>query len=320
MPEGWATSETISAYQPKENSDPLYPGGKALSVHSSGQLALVGGTDGPVGVYSLAEKRVIQALQTNGPVTDALWAGDKAVVASSTGTVKVFEGGNEVASFNSHAGEATALGLHATGDIVASVGADKSYVLYDLTMNSVVSQVFSDACKEAHPMIAVFRIRLTLLSTALLSVKFHPDGHLVAAGGVDGQIKIFDVKSGAAAANYAMSGPVKCLFFSENGTFLAAVTENSTVVSIWDLRSSKETKALDTGSKVDSINWDYTGQFLLTGGPSGVTVQQYTKSTKQWSEPLRSAASATAVAWGPAAQSIVVTNTEGGITVLAASS
>lgn len=154
--------------------------------------------------------------------------------------------------------------------------------------------------------------------TALLSVKFHPDGHLVAAGAVDGQIKIFDIKSGAVAASYALSGPVKCLFFSENGTFLAAVADNSTVVSIWDLRSSKEIKVLDTGSKVDSIHWDYTGQFLLTGGPSGVTVQQFTKATKEWSEPLRSAVPAAAVAWGPAAQSIVALNAEGGLTVLGA--
>lgn len=158
----------------------------------------------------------------------------------------------------------------------------------------------------------------TDFDTALLSARFHPDGHLLAAGGADGQIKIFDIKSGAPAANFTMSGPVKCLFFSENGTFMAAVAEKSTVVSVWDLRSSKETKALDTGSRVDSISWDYTGQFLLTGGPSGVTVQQYAKSSKEWSAPLRRAVPAVAVQWGPSAQSIVALNTEGGITVLAA--
>lgn len=317
MPEGWATSEAISAYQPKETSEPLYPGGRVLSVHSSGGLALVGSPEGAVGVYSLTEKRVVQALQTNGPVTDALWAGDKAVVASSTGTVKIFENGNEAANFNSHAGEATSLALHATGDIIASVGADKSYVLYDLTTNSVITQIFSDSCKQAYQL-QHLNLANFLLSPALLSVHFHPDGHLIAAGGVDGQIKIFDVKSGAVAASYAMSGPVKCLFFSENGTLLAAVAENSTVLSVWDLRSSKETKVLDTGSKVDSIHWDYTGQFILTAGPSGLTVQQYTKATKEWSEPLRSAVPAAAAAWGPAAQSIVAMNAEGGITVLAA--
>ncbi|KAF7181071.1 hypothetical protein CNMCM7691_000200 [Aspergillus felis] len=298
VPEGWATSDALSTYKPTETSEPLCGGGKALSVNAAGDMALVGGADGTVSVYSLSEKRVVGNLQASGPVTSAVWAGDKAVIASSTGAVQVFESGQEVANFTSHAGSATALALHATGDIIGSVGVDKSYVLYDLTTNSVITQIFTDA--------------------SLHTVAFHPDGHLIAAGGADGQIKIFEVKSGAAAANYAMSGPVKCLYFSENGTFLAAVADNSTVLSIWDLRSSKEIKVLETGSQIDSICWDYTGQFVLTGGPSGVTVQQYSKASKEWSEPLRSAVPAVAVAWGSAAQSIVALNSEGGVTVLTA--
>lgn len=147
---------------------------------------------------------------------------------------------------------------------------------------------------------------------------FHPDGHLLAAGGIDNKIKIFDIKSGAPAADYDLAGPVKRVFFSENGTFLAAVTVNSTMVSVWDLRSSKEIKVLETGSQVESLHWDYTGQFLLTGGPSGLAVQQYSKASKSWSEVLRSAVPAAAVAWGSAAQSIVALNTEGGITMLTA--
>ncbi|KAI2764616.1 hypothetical protein DTO006G1_1034 [Penicillium roqueforti] len=300
VPEGWASSEAISTFKPSQVSEPLYPGGRALSINPTGDLALVGGVDGVAGVYSLSQKSVVQTLKTDGPVTDATWAGNKAVVASSTGSVKVFENGAEVASFASHSGEVTAVTVHATGDIAASVGVDKSYVLYDLATNTVVSQIFCDA--------------------ALLSVNFHPDGHLIAAGGADGKVKIFDVKTGAAAADYTMSGPVKCLFFSENGTYLAAVAAQSTTVSIWDLRSSKETKVLDTGSQIDSIFWDYTGQFLLTGGPSGVTVQQYSKASKGWSEPLRSAVPATSVAWGSAAQSIVTLNEAGVITVLEAQS
>ncbi|OQE44966.1 hypothetical protein PENCOP_c002G08360 [Penicillium coprophilum] len=300
VPEGWVSSETISTFKPTETSEPLYPGGRTLSINSTGDLALVGGVDGVVGVYSLSQKSVVQTLKTDGAVTDATWAGTKAVIGSSTGSVKVFENGAEVASFASHAGEVTAVTVHATGDIVASVGVDKSYVLYDLATNTAVSQIFCDS--------------------ALLSVNFHPDGHLIAAGGADGKVKIFDVKTGAAAADYAMPGPVKCLFFSENGTYLAAVAAQSTTVSIWDLRSSKETKVLDTGSQIESIFWDYTGQFLLTGGPSGVTVQQYSKSSKTWSEPLRSAVPAISVAWGSAAQSIVALNEAGVVTVLAAQS
>lgn len=86
-------------------------------------------------------------MKSDGPVTGAIWAGDKAVVASATGSVKVFENGNELASFASHAGEVTDLSVHATGDIVASVGVDKSYVLYDLSTNNVITQIFSGAGK-----------------------------------------------------------------------------------------------------------------------------------------------------------------------------
>ena len=48
-----------------ESSEPLYPGSNALSVTSSGELALVGGDAGVVGVYSFSEKRVVQSLQVS---------------------------------------------------------------------------------------------------------------------------------------------------------------------------------------------------------------------------------------------------------------
>ena len=146
VPEGWASADSISAYKPLDTTAPLVPGAKALAVHGSGDLVLIGGAEGAIGVYSLSQKQVVQNLQTDGTVTAAVWAGDKAVVASSTGAVTVYENGTRTAAFTSHAGAATALATHATGDIVASVGADKSYVLYDLTTNAAVTQVFTDAC------------------------------------------------------------------------------------------------------------------------------------------------------------------------------
>lgn len=147
---------------------------------------------------------------------------------------------------------------------------------------------------------------------------FHPDGHLFAAGGADGQIKVFDVKSGANAANFDASGPIQALSFSENGTWLAAVVKGQTSVSIWDLRKAAQIKDLDIGSRIESIRWDYTGQFLVAAGPSGLAVQQYSKASKEWSEPLRSAVSAVAVEWGPDAQSLISSNSEGAVTVLGA--
>ena len=150
---------------------------------------------------------------------------------------------------------------------------------------------------------------------ALTCAQFHPDGHLLAAGGADGQIKVFDVKTGENAANFDATGPIQAISFSENGTWLASIVGGSTSVSIWDLRKGEQIKVLETGGRVDDIQWDYTGQFLATAGPSGITVQHYAKSSKAWSEPLRSAVPSVAVAWCSKARSLISLD-EGALTIL----
>ena len=314
VPEEWATSEQISQYTTVSTSQPLYPGGRTLAVRED--LALIGGSDGVAGVYSISGQKVLSALKGGGgAITDGLWAGSRAVVSTASGKVKVFEAQQEVASFSVHAGEASGLALHPSGDILASVGVDKSYVLYDLEANTVLTQVYSDS---GSPIPSSRSTRLLTSSSVLTCAKFHPDGHLLAAGGGDGQIKVFDVKSGTEAAAFDLGAPVKALVFSENGIWLAALTDDSSTVSIWDLRKSTEIKSLEMGGKVDTISWDYTGQFLVGGGPGGITVQQYSKSEKAWSIPLQVAVPATAIAWGKDAQNLLAINNEGVLTALGA--
>jgi pre-mRNA-processing factor 19 len=149
---------------------------------------------------------------------------------------------------------------------------------------------------------------------------FHPDGHLFAAGGADGQIKLFHVKTGESAANFELGGPVQDTSFSENGIWFAAVAKGSTSIVIFDLRKegkAAEAKVLEIGGQVDSIRWDYTGQYLAASGPRGLTISQYTKSSKSWSDVISTAVPATAVEWGPHAKSLITINPDGVVTVLA---
>ena len=106
------------------------------------------------------------------------------------------------------------------------------------------------------------------------------------------------------------------LSFSENGTWLASVAKESSSISIWDLRKSAEIKVIDIGSLITAAEWDYTGQFLGIAGPRGIVVKHYSKASKEWSEPVRLAVPAIAVAWGPRAQSIIALDTERCLTVL----
>ncbi|KAL8963696.1 MAG: hypothetical protein Q9193_000064 [Seirophora villosa] len=299
VPDGWVTSDALNSFAPIEKSKVLYGGSRSFAVNTRGDSALLGGTDGRVGIYSMSDKAIVQEMNAgNGSVTDAVWIGDRVAASTSTGNVKIWENGTEVATFSSHAGEVTALALHPSGDILASVGVDKSYIFYDLTTNIIATQILTDS--------------------ALTTAGFHPDGHLFAAGGVDGQIKVYDVKSATNAANFDSTGPIAGMSFSENGTWLATAANGSTVVSIWDLRKAAVIHRIDISSPISAVQWEYSGQFLAIAGPGGLVVQQYSKTSKVWSEPLMSAVPAVAVQWGSSASALLCLDTEGSFTVLTA--
>jgi pre-mRNA-processing factor 19 len=117
-----------------------------LALHESGDLALVGGRDATAGVFSLSQNRLLQPLKGGqGSITSGVWAQDKAVIATSKGVVKVFEAEKEVSSFSAHGGPVNAVALHASSTILASVGDDKTYALYDLESNQLLTQVQTDS-------------------------------------------------------------------------------------------------------------------------------------------------------------------------------
>lgn len=298
IPDGWASADTIQSFDTKQTTDALYPGSTAVSVDETGDLALFGGADGVAGIYSLSEQKLVHTLKCGAPVTATLWWDSRAVVATSSGAVKVFENGEEIAELGSHAGAATLLALHPSKAILASAGVDKSFILYDLDNLKIASQIYTES--------------------QISCGGFHPDGHLFAAGGLDGQIRVYDVKNGAHMASFEASGPLRCISFSENGTWFASVEKGSTVVSVWDIRKAAVIHKVEIGTPVDSIRWDYTGQFLAAAGAGSVSVQQYTKSSKSWSEPVRKAVPARDVAWGAKANSLVVLTPDGGLNIVGA--
>lgn len=137
-----------------------------MAVDAAGEHALVGGADGIAGIYSLPDDKIVTVLKVgSGAITDAVWYGSQPIIATSSGTIKVFEDGNEVAAFKSHAGAVNALAMHPSGEILASVGTDKSFVFYDLLNKKTVTQVSTDS--GLSPQLTMIVNLLTLVQVLL---------------------------------------------------------------------------------------------------------------------------------------------------------
>ena len=148
MPEDWVTTEKIESFKVERLPKSEAPGSKSISVDADGNLALLGGSDGAAKAFSLTQRKAVTVYDGDGgAITDAVWSGSRAIVASSTGVIHVLDKGTEISSFTQHAGEITAIAVHPSGDILASVGVDKSIVLYDLSTSSVAAQIFTDSGK-----------------------------------------------------------------------------------------------------------------------------------------------------------------------------
>lgn len=301
VPAGWASNDEIAAFEPLASED--LPVGRATSItveSADGQYAAIAGLDGTVGIFSVAAQKLERTIEVGEPLTTALWtAGTRIVLGTAKGAVKIYEAGAEVATLKSHAGAVTGLAVHPSGRILASVGADKTICLYDLEIATRVSRAHSTA--------------------SLTACAFHPDGHLLAAGtSTTGEVQVYMTKTGELATSFVLGAPVQALVFSENGYWIAATAKGQTTVTIFDLRKEGDAataKVLDIGSAVSALSWDYSGQFLATAGPAGLTVQHYAKGAKKWSQTLSSATPAVAVQWGAHAKQLLSVNADGVVSV-----
>ena len=152
MPEDWATADDVQSLDVKGKPKKLAaPGSHALSVDSNGQVAVAGGSDGTGHLYSLSTQKALSKFQASGPINDVLCidldSKQLVITAAANGEVAVSSDGQQIASFKEHAGSANAVALHSCGDILLSVGEDKSYVLYDLTQQAVLTRVFTNSRK-----------------------------------------------------------------------------------------------------------------------------------------------------------------------------
>lgn len=145
VPEEWATGNELQTFDVKASVDTQFTGAKTLASDSTGDFFLCGDSDGTMDIFDLQQGAFTTRSNLGaGAILGGAWCNDKQAVSTSTGIVAVAQDGAVLAKFHQHAGAATAVASHPSGDILVSVGYDKSYIVYDLSSLKVATQVFTD--------------------------------------------------------------------------------------------------------------------------------------------------------------------------------
>jgi len=98
------------------------------------------------------------------------------------------------------------------------------------------------------------------------TVVFSPDGTMLASGGWDGTIRIWDVRTGEQRHLLAGLSGVTELAFSPDGKLLASAGEGN-VVTLWDaLAGTEDSRLTDLRWPVQSVAFSPDGTLLVTGG------------------------------------------------------
>jgi WD40 repeat protein len=115
------------------------------------------------------------------------------------------------------------------------------------------------------------------------SVDFSPSEMLLASGGGDGFIKLWDVNSGTEIEIPSMehNGLVRSVVFSPDGTLLATSSDDSTV-KLWNIARGAELQTLAKHtSAVTSVDYSPNGMLLASGSDdSSVKVWNITSGTE----------------------------------------
>jgi hypothetical protein len=107
--------------------------------------------------------------------------------------------------------------------------------------------------------------RVGKLSEDLTSLLFSPDGTLVAAGGINGKIKVWDIATGAVRFHVRHGTHIHSLGFASDSARLVSAGDDGTC-RIWDLGTGQQVVVVRHGSTRTLAALDPSGRLLCTAG------------------------------------------------------
>ncbi|KAH9468813.1 hypothetical protein MJO28_005176 [Puccinia striiformis f. sp. tritici] len=332
IPTGYASPAALKTYAQKTSIPSLHstkpPGITCLQVTGlDDNLIVTGGMDKVVQIYDRTTEKVIATMKgsTKKIHSIAVVGGQNAtatelpkmIIAAYDKTLRFWVPSEKKVGYvaggtivQSH--EVTGIDLHPSESLLLTGSADGSWALHDLVHSSGTPKTILSVSLNDVP-----------AGTSISSVKWHPDGGILAAGLSNSALKVFDVKTASCVADFeghtnVGGGPIKSMSFSENGYSLATAAQQSAAIKLWDLRklTNYHTITLPEGYEPAQVAWDYSAQFL---GVVGTDLRIW--QNKTWDELVvydNNAAELTGLNFVKSGSEVVVGGMDRTVTILSA--